>query len=492
MKKTLFLHLFYLIAITSFSQEKIFDLSGAFSKKKYASKNSYAFANQNNKDLVLLTEEGKITTLLLLDPQYQEKTKLLTQSIASKYDQLIGYNIQDNTYNIFYSNKKNTKFAVLQSDFSNRTITEKILDFKLKKERYIETVTHNNQLYLFSITKRSSDFNIYTFDKDFSVSKHTISLKDLEYKSFVNSTYLLKAYDLITTADGISIIKIEPNNPNIIESTSKKVKLYPDKEGVILSFDNSDKETKLCYINLDRYTLDYKVYPKPAATEEGFKKSNSYIYDNKLFQIASSNQKMKFTVLDLETQKIIKEYKVSKKDSITFKNSPIIQEGGGVLPTFTKNRVREMEKTSKYLRKISSTQLGISVHMVDNEYTIILGGTQEINSGGAPMMMPGFGGGFGAGGTVGNLGAVTVNYNPTFYSYGNYFTTKSTYITCLFDQNFEHVQGDIPVNVFDKVKDFEDNLVKKPKAVNIFLYNKKIHFGFYDTVDNLYKLYKFD
>jgi hypothetical protein len=195
---------------------------------------------------------------------------------------------------------------------------------------------------------------------------------------------------------------------------------------------------------------------------------------------------MKFTVSDLASEQLIKEYSITKEDSITFKNSPIIQEGGvNFLGIPDKDRIREMEKTTKYLRKISNSDLGISAYKVNDQYNIILGGIKKTTQG------SGYVSGFGAGIPIASYGAISISFNPTFYGYGGYTSTKSTYINCLFNEDFEHQQGEIPKNVYDKVEEFESTL-KKPLAKNIFLHKGNIHFGFFDKKDRIYKLYRFE
>ncbi|MFD2563844.1 hypothetical protein [Aquimarina rubra] len=493
-----YLILFSLLSICFFTsaQEKVLELEDGFVKFQ-SKKESYALPNQLTGDLMLLLEEGRQFHAHLLDSNYNTTSKISTKTIPSKYKYILGYNVVGNTYSIFFSDSWSTKFGVQTFDFDTKTAKNTFLDFKIKGEKYVESVVYNNKIYLITITKRSSDLNIYTFDKQFTPTKNTVSLKELEYPNPGSRNHTITAYYLMLSDAGgmsrsvIDIEKIEGSNPNVIETTSKENKLYQFSNQLVFSFDYNHKKTQLCFIDLETFEAVVKSYDKPSKTEEGYRKSNSYIFDNKLFQIASSNQKMKFTVLDLETEKIIKEYKVTKEDTIRFKNSPIIQEGGGILPGFSENRVREMEKTSKYLRKISSSDLGISVYKVDNEYNIVLGGTKEITTSNGYAGMNGFSGGFGMGGTVGGSTGVWIGFNPTFYNYGSYTTTKSTYINCLFDNNFNHIQGDIQKNGYDRLFEFEDNLDIKTKAVNIFLHKDRLHYGFFDPKKRTYELYSF-
>lgn len=494
MRKVVILIGVWCVVFSSVAQEKVLELGEVFEKKR-SNKECYALPNQLNKNLVLLFEEGKQFYAQLLDQDYQEVSKVNAKTIPSKYRYILGYNIIGNRYSIFFSNSQNTKFGVQTFNFDTNISENTLLDFKIKGEKYVESIVHNNKIHLITITKKTSDLNIYTFDHDFKPTKHVVSLKEMEYPNPKNRNHTITAYYLLLSIAGdrsrsiIDVEKIEGSNPNVIETTSKENKLYQLDNQLIFSFDYDHKKTQLCFIDLEKFSAEVKSYDKPSKTEEGYSKSNSYIFDNKLFQIASSNQKMKFTVLDLTTEKIIKEYKVTKADSITFKNSPIIQEGGGMFPSFSENRVREMEKTSKYLRKISSSNLGISVYKVNDEYNVVLGGTKEIitNSG---FVISGVGSGLGFGGTVDN--GIWLSFNPTFYDYNTYTTAKSTYINCLFDSNFNHIKGDIRKNSYDILFEFEDELSDDIKAVNIFLHQNKLHYGFFDPNKKTYELFSFN
>lgn len=215
---------------------------------------------------------------------------------------------------------------------------------------------------------------------------------------------------------------------------------------------------------------------------------------------------MKFIVRDLNTSEILKEYFVKKEDTITFKNSPIIQEGGAY------DNYREMEETSKFLRKISSSEVGISVYKLNDNYQITLGGEKQIQSGGAPMMMSMGGGSFVA--STGVSVSLPGYFSPSTFAYGSYANTKSTYINCLFDAGFNHVDGDMTNNVFDNINNFKDSekglnkeakkltSTNKPRAGSISKttsikaeiiqkYNGHFLFGYFHSKKKTYYLRKF-
>lgn len=196
---------------------------------------------------------------------------------------------------------------------------------------------------------------------------------------------------------------------------------------------------------------------------------------------------MKFTIKDFSSKELLKEIVLKKEDSITFKNTPIVQESPSA---FSGKRIRKMEQTSKFLRKISAGDIGISAYKKNNQYRITLGSKKEIARGGAMMPMGGFGGI-----PLGGFGPLSVGFNPTFFAYGGYSSTKTTRIDCLFDNKFEHVPGDVPDNIFDKIKafedTFEDNYFEKLELRNLFWHGDKLYFGYISTKDRNYHLVEF-
>ncbi|GAA0715817.1 hypothetical protein GCM10009430_10740 [Aquimarina litoralis] len=487
MKKLVLLISVWSIVFSSIAQEKVLELSETFRTSYLSQKESFAISNKSTNELVLLLKEKKLLYSYLLDSKYKISNQIYSRTVPSKYSKILGYNVNNKIYSIFYSNDRNSKFAVLRLDFTNNSSEIKILeDFKIKNEVYIESINYNNKIHLLTTTENTSDINIYLFDKDLNPTKRVVRLEKLEFPKIEVLNSQLTVSNLFA---GIPlqyrISKIESRNPNIIETTSSQIKLYPLDNELTISFDISSKETTLCHINLDTFATKLKRYEIEQRGEE-FDQSNSYVFDHKLFQISSSKIKLKFSILDLKTEQLIKEYLIEEKDSINFKNSPIFIEGSDISQLFRKDKFRTVEKTKKFLRNISLGNVGISAYKVDHAYDIVLGGT--LFSHGSVAL-----GGFGFGGTLGGGNFMSFNFNPTFYGYRGYnASTKTTYINCLFDANFNHSQGDIPLNKYDILNDFETTLPEKINAINIFIHNEILHFNYFDPKEKIFKLYKFE
>src|SRR5690606_41560046 len=91
-------------------------------------------------------------------------------------------------------------------------------------------------------------------------------------------------------------------------------------------------------------------------------------------------------------------------------------------------------------------------------YQLKLGGNEIIKRGGG-----GFGGSLMFGGTGNGMMinstssgmVVTSGFNPTFFSFGSFpynEANRTKRIECLFNEDFEHIDGEIPQNVFNRLK----------------------------------------
>lgn len=144
-----------------------------------------------------------------------------------------------------------------------------------------------------------------------------------------------------------------------------------------------------------------------------------------------------------------------------------------------------MEKTKKYLRKITSSNIGLSVYKFKDDYQITLGASKKITH--APIMvgMPM------AGVPIGTFGAATMTFNPTVFAFNSYSNTLSTFIICRFDNKFNHIKGDVKKNAFDKINDFKKGEISYTIGESIFKYKDYYIRGNYTESTNEYKLQKF-
>ncbi len=481
MKKLVFV---LFISLTYFAQAQVPFLEISNELKEGSRKVHTAFSvvdEETGNFAIFLDDENRLYGFLY-NSSLELIGKFSSEGLPNKYSQIIGYSIHNLNIRLFLKDNKDKSFGSVLFDFENGTSKETIYEFKLKDEVYVEGYNELSKFHLITLTKESSLFNFYSFEEGKHFIKETL---DLSQEKFVDNFGNQQNLNRIMAWGGerepdrstfsINVDKIDSESPNSIESTTKNVKIYPKKSGFLLTSETSnhtllfDISTKNLNYTLNRIEKPKLSLPRP--------NTNSFIINNKIFQIASSSNQLGVSIKSLDGKQEFKNILVEKNEEIHFKNTPIIQEGG------TYKSYRELDKTSKFLRRLERENIGIAVTKSDNDYIVTMGANISIPGGNASMT-PGFGI------PLTSSGAFTVQFNPTYFAYGNYSITKATRIECWFDQNFNHIEGDIPENVFDKIKDTSDEFRNK-EAETIFKLNDFYIWGYYNNKEDKFLMYKF-
>lgn len=407
---------------------------------------------------------------------YDENQHLITSlKINLKHkniDILIGSAHENMQYTLFFSNDSNTKYSFLKVDFKTNTSSlsdEK--DFKPKKERLITYSENENELYAMSIIKNSSELKLYRFAVDGSFSKKQY---DFSGESFETDSELpIPLYSvLFGKYSDNSFETVNSNIPNTLETASAMTKVYLNnntlqltnntfrKYTYALSFDLQSDDSKL--LKIENKNFDKKNRQS---------NSNSFVLNNLLFDIYSNSDDINFNVYDYKSNNLIKKFSIIPGDSIPFKNSPIIHE------ILESNYSRDLETTTRFIRKVNGSKIGISAYAIGDNYVVTLGSSEKIQSGEMAII----------GGIIGGVVGAAL-----FSALDSYNKTRSTRILCLFDKNFNHLEGDVPSNGFDLINDFiEEKDLEKAKLQTVFKYKDGYIWGSYNKAGRFYRFYQF-
>ena len=445
------------------------------------------FVNSDTGELIIFIAAPKKVYTYKLDKDFKPVNKITSENKKRKYKTLIGGSVKGTVYSLFLSNKNQKKFAFINFSFKNKTSTFK--EFLLEKnDQFIQSFKYKGQFFMLAINTNSKSVLLYEYNAEDQVMvRNEIDTKN---QMLMNEYNEMKSIADMINSQEHTIKKFEKDTPNSIETASDLIKMYIRDHQIVLSFDENRKGTQVIFIDIDNKSITKKVFDKPLKNVKSIgKRSNSFIYDDKIALVAGNSKIFSMHILDFQSGKFIKEYAVNKDEKITFKNTPIIQNGGAY------KSYREFEKTSKFLRKISAQNIGVSIIKNQGNYQFTIGGYSKQASGGAPMPMMGMGGvgGMAMGGIGGipiaSSGGITFFFNPTMFSYNSFAGTKSTEIQCLFDDNFEHIKDvEAPENVFDKIEKHE---MKNTSHETIFRYKDFFIKGAYNTSRKVYYLTKF-
>ncbi len=492
-----------ILSINLFSQdiilEKEITLKSVFKDKR----ETLPIINNEKQDISLFLLDNSEIKGLKINTSHALTDSFTTEKPDKKYKELLGHSTNNEGNHLFFTNEKKKEFYVKTISISNKKGTGKPVPLKLKKEKFLETISYKNKFYLLSIIKKTSRIKIYVFEGN-SLAR-TEQLDFSEYQ-FSNTGYTSLYGILLDESNtpvqlNLKIHKIDNSNPNPLDLTTKENKLYYNDNKIVITLDNNLENTKVITISLEDFSSKVEFYDQITIESKNSNrvKSNSYLFSDHLYQIKGSKEKLCFRILDIENGFIIKTYCVKENENIDFRNTPLIQEGGTVF--FMQDSEKELTKTKQVLRKIAAGDIGITAMLSGNNVELTIGGYKEVTrSGGAPGMMmnspgmmmssPGIAVSI-PNGTV--TPSLTYHYNPTMYGYNTYTDTRAVYFKSLFDRaGFNHVSGEVSESVYDKIKNYEEDNDEGMSSETIFKVDDYYVFGYYKKWDKKYYLVKFE
>ncbi|WP_028887369.1 hypothetical protein [Tenacibaculum ovolyticum] len=470
-KKHLFILILGFIFGSLSAQNEIFNFKNSLKENSTDIKNVIPIVNKENGNLAYFIADAKNVYAYKFNENFVLQDKLSSEEKRRKFKTLIGYSISKNgSYSAFLTNKNKKKFLMVNFSFLKKKTTSKEFKLESNGEKFIQTASVKNNFYLISTKTGIDGLFIYEFNEKGTIKRNKIDLSHLKFTSRLGRK--TKIVNLLSYSKK-DINKIDENSPNPIEIVADKEKMYVRKNKIIFTFDSNKSFSQVLIIDLNTFKATSKIFNKPLPEIKSIKKkTNSFILHNNIFVLASTKNELILDIIDYDSGKSKKKLTIFKEEPILFKNTPIIQEGGYYA------NYRELNKTKKFLRKINAGKIGISARKYNEKFQLTIGGhTIQHNSG---MMIGSMIGGISTGIAIASLGNTTVFFNPTQFTFNATLNSKSTRIECLFDQNFNHINGEIDKNVFDKMQKDNENFTNDMTVIkykNYFIkgsYNKKM------------------
>lgn len=475
MKKLLFA-LALLITSISFSQELVKTIPLKVAKKS----DVFQVVDSEKKQVLLFFSNKDGVKTIRFDENFELKDSLSGNRPYQEYNDIIGYSISNNKYYSYWASTNSKEIAYQCFDFENKKIDFKTYQLEFTKEKPIEKITVNNVFYLITILKNTSTLNFYVF-KDGQMEKKSVDLSD---KTFIDKeNKKTNLWELINYGSSfqpsLNIQNILNETPPSLTFSANKRKAYVNGSNLIFTFDENTGFTQMLNFNLSDFTVVQKSYSQSYVqeTEFGGLESNSFLLSDKIVQLKLNSDVLKISVKDLEGS-VLKEYDAYAEKEIKFKNSEIIQENGKISNT------RVLDNSNQLLRKIYNLNPSISCYIQNDKIYVTLGSVSLVQSNNATM----YGGMIG--GFTGALIGAAISSNYSVNNLNSYEKRKVVYINCLFDNDFNHVDGQLKKLAFDELRVFAD---KNEDLVcqTVFRLNSALFYGGYDKEKRTYSFYKF-
>ena len=245
------------------AQDEVLNLPIDYKSNFYDRKEAVAITNENNGNLVLFIEDADFCRAILLDKDFVLLSQFQIERLPRSFNSFIGHKVNDNkNYTLFSSHKNEKTFGAIALNFSDDVGTINELDFKLKKEVYIESISHRGKFYLLTATRSSNNVNFYNYANGTLSKTKSVPFNFLEEKK---NDFAIKAYNILV-AKGFnngSLVKMDNKIPNAIETTSIPNKLYIINNTFVFTFDKNAFHTKVGVLSAENFDLKTFEINKP-------------------------------------------------------------------------------------------------------------------------------------------------------------------------------------------------------------------------------------
>jgi hypothetical protein len=310
--------------------------------------------------------------------------------------------------------------------FLNFSVDKKKSEFIFYDWRNQDSSENFNYLYTDKITWEDISDTRDAFSSDLNISKvEGSALPGAETARKQNKLYLIhdSLFLLLNKNDGIT--KIFAFDSKGKQGSYREIKNEPVKK--VVTYTNTDRDNS-------RVTEETRGYV-----------DNSYLLDGKLYYVSASHERLNISITDFFTGIELQKFTLGMEDSISFINTPILQEGD----IYGFDVTKELSKTKQLLRKMVAGYLVITAVYEGPGVALTIGSDKLI-------------------------------YHPDGHGF-NTISTKSIRFRMLLDSTtLRQIPGELQMSIIDRVEEFMKGVNIAGGAENLFLQEGKYIFIYYD------------
>ena len=409
MKKLLFA-LFVLTTFTSFGQTIL--ASHPLELRKSRDNQQLLNAVNLKKDVFTFASDKEKLNVLKYSKFLFFQDSISVNRPDKEYEFMAGYSFENNGNPCTYwASEDFRKLQSITFDFENRNTKFDNFQLAFTDESILNTFSENNFFYILTLPKNDDRLKIYAFRRGQVYEK---SIDFSNYK-FIDSKGKSLAFNQLIRENGLEMIDTKAVNP--LFQTVGKSKMFIEGNKMVLTFD-STMQTQIFQVDLNSFSVSEQIIPQQMLVNSG--KSNSYFHQNKLYQIKVNDGELAVSAVDLASGNVLKKYYADAKDEISFRNSPLLSQTG-------RQAGREMKTTKKFLQRLNSSEVGISVYQTPHELLLTVGGIKNVNSTGSILL-----------GITAGAAMVATGTGADVSDMFDGQDLQSTYFEALFDDKFEH------------------------------------------------------
>ncbi|MCI9844440.1 hypothetical protein [Flavobacterium pectinovorum] len=315
-------------------------------------------------DIYVFAADDKYVNILKYNKSLFLKNQFTDSIKMAENRSLIGHSISDDGNPLLYWATNNLRnIRIIKYYLETKTFRALNFDLPPTTEYIVTTYQKNNNFYMLCKERNKQHLLLYEFNN----GKAEAKMFDLSAIPFQNDKGQNLAFNIVIQYYPIE--KMDSDNFNTLDKTIKKTKMFVLDDHIILTFDYSLKKTQVVDLNTLTTEVLEMNFNQPVSKTPS-KTSNSFLYENKLFQIKAGKEHLLFDIKAFDSGKTLKSLTVSKKDTLNFKNSPFLLQINDKKP-------QEIKTTDKFLKQLSILNAGVTVAKNNKNVLVSVGGFAE-------------------------------------------------------------------------------------------------------------------
>lgn len=317
--------------------------------------------NTITKDVFVFIASDSLTILKYNSALFL-KDKFVTSRQFVENRSLLGYSFsEDGNPTLYWFSGEEKSIILTKYYIENKTSRALKFQIPLDEKSILTYYQKDNNFYLIMREKMKEALTAFIFKNGMAEERFL----DFSSFQFRDRKTQQKTFNQILNENPIE--KMDSGEYNPLYKVTAKSKLYTLPNRLILTLDQSFRKTQLFDINLDNLEIKEKTFVKPIGAKNP-KTSNSFYHENKLYQLNVNSDELLFDIKDYESGESVKSFAVTKKDTIRFANSPLLMQIENRPP-------KQIKNTAKFLKELSSIDIGVSVFKNRQNLFLTLGGS---------------------------------------------------------------------------------------------------------------------
>ncbi len=483
MRKHILIIALLIYTIQGFSQFSVFSEYLPYNQKT----DVYTVTSNFDMGLPLIFISGKDVKIFYLSTKYKLQKEIQIKKVSKNSRLYLGSYIIDSNLIISFSNEKLTSISQITVNLNNGSYEEQYTDIVYGNTQFITSLELKDSLYILGIVENT---NIFILQKLYGRGFSSIQQFNFDSVFFDKESPSISS---IINKPGKAIRKIDSSIPVSLKISSCKNKIYMADNKITITLDEQNNTTQIYSLNLEDNTcsIDTILYKTLQNTEDSPALSNSFIYDNTIFQISVNKYEFGLNIKYLGNTDTATYFHFSRGNNIDFSNSAMYERNEKEGFLFGDPVTWEIKTTRKFLKMMSNMDPAISVFSKYPNFQILLGGIMDVHqaagimsntvvSSGGEMIV----------GPNGSLIMPDPKYNfPTNYSFTSYSSNIIAYFSSMINTtSLTHSNKSISKYTYDYIIEYVNYMSGRHGLVTIFKMNGDYYLGYYSYGDKTYNI----